>query len=170
MAGFMVRVTTFRNAVPPLRYRRRRRLYRLRRFAAIPRGDDRGTSIPGSDFAADEGETVGPVSVHGREDGSLAVKRFEAADDLPDPFRGVVADHRVIGKLEHAIGSMLRGEPPAAFLVAGIGVEHEVDFWRKSNKPPFASLQSFLGFQFTSGIIARSAASPDLTKNQPVDP
>jgi hypothetical protein len=45
-----------------------------------------------------------------------------------------------------------------------------VDFWRESNKPPFDSLQSFLGLHFTSGIIARSAASPDLTKNQPIGP
>jgi hypothetical protein len=43
-----------------------------------------------------------------------------------------------------------------------------VDFWRKSNKPPFDFLQSFLGFHFTSGIIATSAASPDRTKNQPI--
>jgi hypothetical protein len=46
----------------------------------------------------------------------------------------------------------------------------QVDFWRKSNKPPFASFQSFLGFHFPSGIIARSATSPDLTKNQPIGP
>jgi hypothetical protein len=45
-----------------------------------------------------------------------------------------------------------------------------VDFWRKSNKPPFDSLQSFLGLHFASGIVARSAVSPDLTKNQPIGP
>jgi hypothetical protein len=45
-----------------------------------------------------------------------------------------------------------------------------VDFWRKSNKPPFDSLQSFLGLHFAPGIIARSAISPDLTKNQSIDP
>jgi hypothetical protein len=45
-----------------------------------------------------------------------------------------------------------------------------VDFWRKSNKPPFDSLQSFLGLHFASGIIAWSAASPDLMKNQPIGP
>jgi hypothetical protein len=45
-----------------------------------------------------------------------------------------------------------------------------VDFWRKSNKPPFDSLQSFLGLHFASRIIARSAVSPDLTKNQPIGP
>ncbi|MDR1611686.1 MAG: hypothetical protein LBT97_02755, partial [Planctomycetota bacterium] len=45
-----------------------------------------------------------------------------------------------------------------------------VDFWRKSNKPPFDSLQSFLGLHFASGIIARSAVSPDRAKNQPVGP
>jgi hypothetical protein len=44
----------------------------------------------------------------------------------------------------------------------------KMDFWRKSNKPPFDSLQSFLGLHFTSGIIARSAASPDRAKNQPI--
>jgi hypothetical protein len=32
------------------------------------------------------------------------------------------------------------------------------------------SLQSFPGFHFTPGIIARSAASPGLTKNQPIGP
>jgi hypothetical protein len=46
----------------------------------------------------------------------------------------------------------------------------KVDFWRESNKPPFDSLQSFLGLHFASGIIARSAVSPDLTKNQPIGP
>jgi hypothetical protein len=45
-----------------------------------------------------------------------------------------------------------------------------VDFWRKSNKPPFDSLQSFLGLHFPSRIIAWSALSPDLMKNHPVDP
>jgi hypothetical protein len=45
-----------------------------------------------------------------------------------------------------------------------------VDFWRKSNKPPFDSLQSFLGLHFASGIIARSAVSPDRTENQPIGP
>jgi hypothetical protein len=44
------------------------------------------------------------------------------------------------------------------------------DFWRESNKPPFDSLQSFLGLHFASGIIARSAISPDRTKNQPIGP
>jgi hypothetical protein len=41
----------------------------------------------------------------------------------------------------------------------------KVDFWRESIKPPFDSLQSFLGFHVPSGIIARSAISPGLTKN-----
>jgi hypothetical protein len=44
-----------------------------------------------------------------------------------------------------------------------------VDFWRESNKPPFDSLQSFLGLHFASGIVARSAVSPDLTKKQPIE-
>ncbi|MDR1612381.1 MAG: hypothetical protein LBT97_06295, partial [Planctomycetota bacterium] len=42
-----------------------------------------------------------------------------------------------------------------------------VDFWRKSNKPSFASLQSFPGLHFPPGIISWSALSPDLMKNQP---
>jgi hypothetical protein len=46
----------------------------------------------------------------------------------------------------------------------------EVGFWRKSNKPPFDSLQRFLGFHGTSGITARPAASSDPEKNQPIAP
>jgi hypothetical protein len=44
------------------------------------------------------------------------------------------------------------------------------NFWRESNKPPFDSLQSFPGFHFPLGIITWTAVSPNLMKNQPVDP